>query len=102
KLKRAASLKAAAIALLALTAPVWVAACGGGGGGGGSPPPPPPPPGGTGPTWTPGVFPSASGFKNRCAVVRTGTDIEGNTFPDVQGTALDERFWLRSWTHETY
>ncbi|MFN4024769.1 MAG: S41 family peptidase [Hyphomonas sp.] len=34
--------------------------------------------------------------------MRTGTDIEGNTYPDVQGTALEERFWLRSWTNETY
>ena len=33
---------------------------------------------------------------------RSGVDIEGNAFPDVQGTLGDELFWLRSWTNETY
>ena len=115
KLFRAGSARAIAVALLALTAPVWVAACGGGGSGGGSgsvavsppppappPPSPPPPPPPSGPTWTQGVFAPASTFKDRCEVRRVGQDIEGNTFPDVQGTALEERFWLRSWTNETY
>lgn len=104
---RAGSARVVALALLTLTAPVWVAACGGGGGGGGGtaispPPPPPPPPPPSGPSWTQGVYPAASNFKNRCEVRRIGQDIEGNTFPDVQGTALEERFWLRSWTNETY
>lgn len=107
----AASARVAALALLALSAPVWLAACGGGGGGSGgtaiSPPPPPPsppppPPAAPGPTWTQGVYPAASTFKNRCEIRRVGQDIEGNTFPDVQGSALEERFWLRSWTNETY
>lgn len=66
------------------------------------PPSPPPPTGGGGPTWTQGVFESASQFKDRCEVVRTGVDIEGDPYPDVQGTELIEKFWLRSWTHETY
>ena len=48
------------------------------------------------------MFQPAGNFKNRCEVRRVGQDIEGNTFPDIQGTALDERFWLRSWTNETY
>jgi C-terminal processing protease CtpA/Prc len=62
----------------------------------------PPPPTSSGPTWTQGVFESASRFQDRCAVVRTGVDIEGNAFPDRQGTLLEELFWLRSWTNETY
>jgi len=41
-------------------------------------------------------------FKDRCQVVRTGVDIEGNTFPDMAGSTLEENFWLRSWTNETY
>ncbi len=92
--------RAAAAAFLVLLATVSLAACGGGGGGGSGQTPPPPPP--TGPTWVPGVYPAASGYKDRCEVVRTGRDIEGNAFPDRPGTALDERFWLRSWTNETY
>jgi len=107
QLFEAGSARVVAVALLVLAAPVWLAACGGGGGGGGggtaiSPPPPPPPPPPAGPSWTQGVYQPASTFKNRCEVRRVGQDIEGNTFPDVQGTALDERFWLRSWTNETY
>lgn len=102
------SARAIALALLTLAMPVWLSACGGGGGGGSGggqvspPPPPPPPPPPSGPSWTPGVFQPASTFKNRCATRRVGQDIEGNTYPDIQGTALDERFWLRSWTNETY
>jgi hypothetical protein len=34
--------------------------------------------------------------------VRTGTDLAGDAYTDKQGTALDEKNWLRSWTHETY
>ncbi len=66
---------------------------------------PPPPSGGGGtanPVWTQGVFEPASTFVNRCEVVRTGVDIEGNAFPDRQGSTLLENFWLRSWTNETY
>ncbi len=82
--------------------------CGGGGGGGGGggsgtiPPPPPPPPTGGNPTWTRGVFAPASDFKDRCAVPRTGVDLEGRPFPDRPGSTLLEMFWLRSWTNETY
>jgi len=35
-------------------------------------------------------------------VPRTGVDIEGNAFPDEDGSLIDELFWLRSWTNETY
>ncbi|MFN7054712.1 S41 family peptidase [Hyphomonas sp.] len=48
------------------------------------------------------MFAAASTFKDRCAAPRTGVDMEGRPFPDRAGTALEERFWLRSWTHETY
>src|SRR5690606_13455183 len=81
---------------------LMAAAAGCGGGGGGTAPPPPPPPGSSGPTWTPGVFQPASTLINRCAVVRTGTDSQGRTFPDLAGTLLQELFWLRSWTNQTY
>jgi carboxyl-terminal processing protease len=83
-----------------------LSACGGGGGGSSTPSPvvvtPPPPPPVSGPTWTPGVFAAASTFKNRCEIPRTGNDLFGRPFPDRAGTALEERFWLRSWTNETY
>ncbi|EGF91694.1 peptidase family S41 family protein [Asticcacaulis biprosthecium C19] len=67
----------------------------GGGGGGGTVTPPA---GG----WVAGVFQAASSFKDKCAAARTGSDIEGNPFPDRAGTATDEKNWLRSWTRETY
>ena len=102
--------KSAATAAL-LFGGLALVACGGGGGGGGTtptpigtspPPPPPPPPTSQGPTWTQGVFEPSADFINRCETPRTGTDIEGNTFPDVAGSLLEELFWLRSWTNETY
>lgn len=90
----------------AALAALFLAACSNGGGGSTTAPPPapppPPPPPSSGPTWTQGVFEAASQFKDRCQVVRTGVDIEGNTFPDMAGSTLEENFWLRSWTNETY
>ena len=93
--------------MLAASAMALAPACGGGGGGGSSgggspPPPPPPPPAATAPTWTQGVYASAGSFSEKCQVVRTGMDIEGNAFPDQAGSLAQEMFWLRSWTHETY
>ncbi len=41
-------------------------------------------------------------FEHQCERPRTGVDIEGNRFPDDPGSSLLEKFWLRSWTHETY
>ncbi|WP_428408756.1 S41 family peptidase [Hyphococcus sp.] len=79
------------------------AGCGGGGNNAPAPTtPPPPPPAITGPTWTAGVYEDASRFKDRCETVRTGLDLEGNPYPDRAGSTLEENFWLRSWTHETY
>jgi carboxyl-terminal processing protease len=82
-----------------------LAGCSGGGGGGGggssvAPPPPPPPP--SGPDYTPGVYEPASTFKDQCETPRTGLDLEDNPFPDKQGSLIEELFWLRSWTEETY
>ena len=93
---------------LVLAATAVVAACGGGGGGGGSSTPSG---GGSASSssssssatgWVSGVFQAASTFKDKCQTVRTGFDIEGNAYPDKAGTAVDEKNWLRSWTHETY
>ncbi len=83
-----------------------VAACGGGGGSSYTPPS-----GGGGSSssssssaagWMSGIFSAASTFKDKCQTPRSGVDIEGNAFPDKPGTSLDEKNWLRSWTHETY
>lgn len=99
--------KLATAAALLASGPV-LGACGGGGGGSTvapitiSPPPPPPPVSSQDPTWTQGVFEAASVFKDQCESPRSGTDIEGNTFPDESGSLIEELFWLRSWTEETY
>lgn len=92
----------------AITASLFVIAACGGGGGSSTPsrtftPPPATGGGGTsGPTWTQGVFERANLFKDQCQSPRFGTDIEGNAFPDNRGSLLEEMFWLRSWTRETY
>lgn len=78
-----------ASALLAL------AACGGGGGNGfaGTPP------GG----WTPGVFLNSNSFFARCQVPRSGINpFTNQPYPDMPGTALDEKNFLRSFSNETY
>ncbi len=73
-------------------------ACGGGGGGGGA---------GSGGgsfgpnliggdlNYQPGVFNSAGSYKNFCQTPRTGTN-------DQSGSNVNEKFWLRSWSNETY
>lgn len=96
-------MKAPVLRVCCAAAGFLLAACSGGGSSPpASPPPPPPPTGTTGPVWTQGVFAPASQFEDRCAVVRTGVDIEGNPFPDRLGSLAEELFWLRSWTNETY
>ena len=89
------------LASSAFFALLFTAACGGSGGAPANVNQPAPT-GSTGPTWTAGVYEAASRFKDRCEVVRTGLDFEGNPFPDRAGSTLEENFWLRSWTHETY
>lgn len=70
-----------------------LAGCGGGGGGGGA----------NTNAWTMGVFPPAANFDAKCVSPRSGTDpATGRAFPDVPGTATDEKMWLRSWTNDLY
>ncbi len=91
---------------IVIAATAVVASCGGGGGGGGSSAPS----GGSSSSsssssaagWVSGVFQAASTFKDKCQSPRSGVDIEGTAFPDKAGALLDEKNWLRSWTHETY
>ncbi|MEX1032344.1 MAG: S41 family peptidase [Cellvibrionaceae bacterium] len=53
--------------------------------------------------WQAGVFQPADNFVNQCQAPRSGTDPStGGPFPDQQGTGLDERNFLRSWSNETY
>ncbi|MGQ9426853.1 S41 family peptidase [Gilvimarinus sp. F26214L] len=53
--------------------------------------------------WEPGIFQDASSFVNMCEKPRSGVDPStGEPYPDRQGLALDERNYLRSWSHETY
>lgn len=55
------------------------------------------------PTWQAGVYPDSSNFIAQCQTPRTGADpFSGEPFADRQGSALSEKLWLRSWTHETY
>src|SRR2546429_1315778 len=66
-----------------------VGACSGGGGGGGG--------GSTGSmgggtSWTPGVYMPESHFAAQCAAPRSGSDpVTGQPYPDVAGTAGDEK-----------
>lgn len=53
-------------------------------------------------SWTQGVFEDEDNFKDYCAVPRTGTDIDGEPWPDKSGSTLHENFWLRSWSNNTY
>lgn len=62
--------------------------------------PPTTPPAGN--VWQNGVFANDDVFKDKCAVPRSGTDINGSAFPDTQGTSFDEKMWLRSWSNDTY
>ena len=91
------------VAFWGLSSLLLLTACGGGGNSTTTAaPPPPPPPVSSGPTFTAGVFEPSGNFEDRCEVVRTGVDIEGNPFPDRPGSTLEENFFLRSWTNETY
>ena len=54
-------------------------------------------------TWVQGQFEAQSTFAQMCVTPRTGVDPYTNkAYTDVQGTALDEKNWLRSWTHDLY
>jgi len=67
-----------------------ISACGGGSGGF------------TEISWTEGVFEPEASFKNQCQTPRSGTDLNGNSFPDQAGTVQHENHWLRSWSDNTY
>ena len=80
--------------------------CGGGGGGGGvggsraaitptTPPPAPPSPVATS-DFDQGIFANAEIFEGLCLNPRLGTS------GDIQGSAADENYWLRSWSNNLY
>lgn len=71
----------------------FLAACGGGGSS--SNPTVVTPPVSTAPTYTAGTFAPASSFKSQCETPRAGEN-------ETNGSTLIEKFWLRSWTDETY
>jgi carboxyl-terminal processing protease len=88
---------AARLSVLLPFAAAILSACGGGGSGAGSPPPPMP----TG--WVQGQFLPESKFAAMCVTPRTGVDPGTQmSYPDVQGTLLDELNWLRSWNNDLY
>jgi carboxyl-terminal processing protease len=88
----------ASTCMCALTA--LVAGCGGGGGGGGGGTPPPNPPASG---WVAGTFLPAATYAGRCANPRSGTNPANNMpYVDVQGQALDENNWLRSYSNDLY
>lgn len=60
------------------------------------------PPVAQGPTYTQGVFAPRANFVAQCAAPRSGNDPDGNRYPDRTGSTLIEKFWLRSWSNETY
>ncbi|WP_412727634.1 S41 family peptidase [Alteromonas sp. D210916BOD_24] len=53
--------------------------------------------------WEPGVYEEQSNYVAKCETPRSGTDpFTGTAYPDTQGTAMDEKLWLRTWTNDTY
>jgi C-terminal processing protease CtpA/Prc len=76
-----------------------LAACGGGGGGSGGGAYAAP----TSSGWVQGQYQPESNFAALCAAPRTGIDPgTGKAYLDRQGTSLDEKNWLRSWSHDLY
>ncbi|MGH8258896.1 MAG: S41 family peptidase, partial [Steroidobacteraceae bacterium] len=58
---------------------------------------------GSGDGWIAGVYEPESQYQARCQNPRSGTDPStGEAYPDIQGSTLDENFWLRSWTNDNY
>ena len=116
----------------ALLALFVAACGGGGGGGGRDAPAPPPPPVDTDNDGTaddqdtdddgdgvadvddafpldpertvdPNVFADAADYAASCAAPRSGADsFTGRPFEDRQGSARDEKLWLRSWSNDLY
>jgi carboxyl-terminal processing protease len=88
--------------LIAMGTGLILAACGGGGGN--TSPSPTPAPSPSASTWQAGVFPDMSLLEARCAAPRTGADPfnSNQPYPDMAGSATQEKMWLRSWSHEYY
>jgi C-terminal processing protease CtpA/Prc len=58
---------------------------------------------GSGPDFTAGTFLPSASLAAKCQTPRVGTDsATGAAHPDTQGTADDEKAFLRSWTNELY
>ena len=59
--------------------------------------------GSSGSTYVPGQYLASTQYAGKCASPRSGTDpVTQMVYSDVQGTAVDENNYLRSWTHELY
>ncbi len=57
----------------------------------------------TGLQWIEGVFDPASTFEAKCESPRNGIDLAtGSYYADMQGTALHEKYWQRSWSQNVY
>lgn len=55
------------------------------------------------PTWIKDQFQPANNYVAQCENPRVGkSPITGETYPDRQGSELLEKFWQRSFNHETY
>jgi hypothetical protein len=53
--------------------------------------------------WVRDQFQSSALYRNQCAAPRDGINpATGGLYPDQLGTAADEKYWLRSWSHELY
>jgi len=53
--------------------------------------------------WEMGVYTAQSNHSAKCENPRSGIDpFSGEPYPDVTGTTLDEKLWLRTFTYETY
>jgi len=78
-----------AISMLILSPLILLSACGGGGGSNSAPVTITPTPTTTLPTWTAGEFISENDLDNLCIA-------------QSNGSALTEKLWLRSWSHNTY
>lgn len=92
-------------ALTTLSIAVFLTACGGGSSS--STPAPvavtPPASGPSDPVFTKDVFENEDKFKDRCENPRSGNSpVTGNAYPDIAGSTVEEKFWLRSWNNNTY
>jgi carboxyl-terminal processing protease len=53
--------------------------------------------------WVRDQFESSALYRNQCEAPRDGINpATGGLYPDQLGTAADEKYWLRSWSHELY